>query len=186
MKVLLCSPKYFDVTEFDPDNKHMDPANKPNKALAFTQHDKLVQLYEDLGLEVYLIPPRKGLVDMTFSANCGFVDGQLFIPSRFKPLRRRDEAGYYENFFRELGYNICHLSGKETFEGAGDAIPYKDKILCGYGFRTSKEALPYLERFAQKEVVPLKLVRPGKGKKICYHLDTAGIFLEEAGALIMY
>jgi N-dimethylarginine dimethylaminohydrolase len=166
MRVLLCSPKYFDVTESDPQNKHMDPNDRPNLKLAIQQHDRLVGLYDHLGLEVYLISPAPNLVDMTFAANLGVIVGNKAVLSNFTPLRRRLETDYYGPCLASLGYQIFRLPEGLFFEGAGDAILYKGKILCGYGFRTSHSALKLVER-------------------ILYHLDTAGIFMEEAGKIIL-
>lgn len=182
----MCEPTYFDVLETDPVNLHMDPNRRPDREKAVAQHCRLQALYEALGVKVHLIPPRSGLVDMTFTANLGLVLGKRVLLSNFRPERRRDESRAHQEFLTRLGYEVTVLPQGIFFEGAGDAIPFRDKILCGYGFRTSKEALPYVERFVQREIVPLELVKPGKGKKICYHLDTAGIFLEEAGALLVY
>jgi len=186
MRVLLCAPTYFDVPETDIDNKHMDPKNRPNFLLAKAQHDALIQTYENLGLEVWLIPPRKGLVDMTFTANCGFAVGKKFVLSNYKPLRRREEAGHFKEFFESLGYQVFILPEGVFFEGGGDAVLYKDKILCGYGFRTSKDALPYLERFLEKEVVLLELIKPSRGDKNFYHFDTTIIVLEDIESFISY
>jgi N-dimethylarginine dimethylaminohydrolase len=185
MRVLLCSPKYFDVTESDPQNKHMDPNDRPNLKLAIQQHDRLVGLYDHLGLEVYLISPAPNLVDMTFAANLGVIVGNKAVLSNFTPLRRRLETDYYGPCLASLGYQIFRLPEGLFFEGAGDAILYKGKILCGYGFRTSHSALKLVERLLETEVVPLKLKLPGRGKRILYHLDTAGIFMEEAGKIIL-
>lgn len=185
MKVLLCSPEYFDVTESDPQNKHMDPANRPDLNLAIQQHDRLVSIYDHLGLEVYLIPPAPGLVDMTFSANLGVIVGKKLVLSNFTPLRRRLETDYYGPYLASLGYEVMRLPDGVFFEGAGDAILYQNKILCGYGFRTSHSALKLIERLLDTEVVPLKLKFPGRGKRNLYHLDTAGIFMEEAEKIIL-
>lgn len=186
MRVLLCAPTYFDVPETDIDNMYMDPVNRPNLFLAKAQHDALIKIYENLGLETWLIPPKKGLVDMTFTANCGLVIGKKIILSNFKPQRRRGEAKQFKEFFESLGYQIYILPEGLFFEGSGDAVSYKDKILCGFGFRTSKQALPYIERIAEKEVVPLELKHPGAGKKIFYHLDTAVLVMDELETLIAY
>lgn len=186
MKVLLCWSSYFDVTEFDPQNKHMDPNQRPNVELAATQHRELVDIYDQLGLDVYLAPPVSKLVDMVFTANLGVIIGNKVLMSNFTPMRRREESEYFASFLRKLGYLPYHLPQGIFFEGAGDAIVFGDKILCGYGFRTSKRALAYIEHLMDREVIPLQLQYPGGGKRILYHLDTAGIFMEDAETVILY
>lgn len=186
MKVLLCSPKYFDVLEHDPDNLHMDPDDRPDRPRAFRQHQELVDFYDKLGLEVHLIPPVNGLVDMAFTANCGLVIGDKVILSNFKPERRRAEKLHFRNFFEEQGYRIYELPPDLFFEGAGDAILYRNKIIVGYGFRTSKGALPRIEKVMGREVVPVKLINPGEGKKNLYHFDTTATVLAEQEILIAH
>ncbi len=184
MKVLLCKPEYFDVTEFDRQNKHMDPRQRPNLGKALRSHEQLIEIYKLLGIEVLFIEPRPDLVDMTFSANCGLVFGKKVLLSNFRPDRRKLESLHYGKYFESQGYEVHTLPKDIYFEGAGDAIPYKNKILLGYGFRTDKEAIPYIERFTGREAVPLELKRPGKGKKILYHFDTTSIILEEIETFI--
>ncbi len=186
MQVLLCSPHYFDVPEFDPQNKHMDPYARPDLARALAQHDELVNVYHYLGINVYLIRPIPKLVDMTFTANLGFIHNKKVLLSNFTPARRREESDHFGSFLRKLGYLPYTIPQGIFFEGAGDAIPFRGKILCGYGFRTSLGALSYLERLMEKEVVPLELRDPGEGKRILYHLDTTGIFMEDIETVIAY
>lgn len=182
----MCEPLYFDVPETDPDNLHMDPQNRPDRSKAVIEHHQLRCLYEALGIKIRLLPPPPGLVDITFTANLGLVIGKKVLISNFKPERRRGESRYYREFLEKLGYEIHTLPEGIFFEGAGDALLYRDKILCGYGFRTSKAAIPYVEKLAGKEVVPVQLLHPGDGKKILYHLDTACMVFEGPKALIIH
>jgi len=184
LKVLLCKPEYFDVTEFDRQNKHMDPGKRPNRNRALQSHKQLAEIYSLLGVETLFIEPVPGLIDMTFSANCGLVLGKKVLLSNFRPERRRPESLHYRKYFESLGYEVHHLPEDIYFEGAGDAIPYKNKILLGYGFRTDKKAIPYIEKFSEREVVPLELKHSGKGKKILYHFDTTSVVLEEIETFI--
>ena len=186
MKVLLCWSPYFDVTEFDPQNKHMDPNQRPDLARAFTQHCELVDVYNQLGLDVYMARPVPKLVDMVFTANLGLIVDKKVLLSNFTPARRREESEYFGSYLQKLGYLTYGLPQGIFFEGAGDAILFGDKILCGYGFRTSKTALSYIEHLMDREVVPLELRYPGEGKRIFYHLDTAGIFMEDIETAILY
>jgi N-dimethylarginine dimethylaminohydrolase len=186
MKVLLCRPQYFDVPEFDPQNKHMNPNVRPDLVRALKQHEKLADLYHHLGLDVYFARPVPKLVDMTFTANLGFISGRKVLLSNFTPARRREESEHFGSFLRKLGYLPYTMPQGIFFEGAGDAIPFKGKILCGYGFRTSPVALAYLAALMEKEVVPLELCDLGARKRILYHLDTAGIFMEDIETVIAY
>ncbi len=179
MRVLMCAPPFFDVTEKDKHgNLHMDPNNRPDKKWAHAQWENLVALYQNLGVEVIFIDPVPELPDMTFAANCGLTfmkNGKpCFIPSNFRPERRRGERPHYINFFTRLGYEIIELPEQVFFEGAGDALTLADDtLLVGHGFRTSREARAYLSALTGKKVVSLELQRPKGKDKILYHTDTA-------------
>ncbi|MDP3725579.1 MAG: arginine deiminase-related protein [bacterium] len=182
----MCKPLYFDVTEKDEHgNTHMNPLNRPSKALALEQHEKLVALYKELGLTVEFIEPVEGLRDMTFAANCGivFTKGSFtttqgkkwcFLSSNFRPERRRGEKEHYRSFFQKRNYYVLELDPHIFFEGSGDVIPFTNDVLfVGYGFRTSQEATLEISAKTGKIVIPLELQKSGEGTAVQYHLDTA-------------
>ena len=123
---------------------------------------------------------------MTFTANCGLVIGKKVILSNYKPVRRRGETAHFQKFFEIQGYQVYNLPKNLFFEGSGDAIPYKDKIICGYGFRTSRKTLDYIEKIMELETVPIGLVPQDAGRKNFYHFDTTTIVLEEKETFITY
>ncbi len=193
MRVLKCLPTFFDVLEKDKHgNTHMDPLNRPDKALALEQHEKLFSLDDWFGITVESIDPVPRLVDMTFTANCGvmFEKGgeHCVLLSNFRPQRRRGEQIHYERFFTERGYRVKKLPRGVFFEGAGDALPLtNDTLLVGFGFRTSREAIPHISAITGKRVVALELKRPEKGEDILYHLDTAmTVFTGERPSVVIY
>lgn len=67
------------------------------------------------------------------------------------------------------------------YEGSGETLVWKDKILIGHGFRTNEQAVAYLENYFgnQHQVIGLKLIHP-----YMYHLDTA--LLAVSDNLIIY
>ena len=186
LRVLFCKPLYYDVLGRDEDNFHMDPENRPDRVRAILEYMDFTLVFRRIGSERLFATSVPGLVDMTFTANCGFVMDNCVLLSNFKPLRRRPETEHFEAFFREHGFEIERLPEGIFFEGAGDAIPYKGKVLCGYGFRTAFQAIPYIEQFARQPVVDLALVHPRDRDKRFYHLDTAVMVLEDAETFIVY
>lgn len=178
MRFLMCEPCHIAVLESCAyGNTHMDPGNPPDVQKALREWGTLLAKYEHCGVPIEFIQPAYGLPDMAFSANCGYTftrNGEKsIILSNFRPERRRGEKKRYRKYFEEKRYRIFDLPDDIFFEGAGDAIPFDDSILVGYGFRTSKEALPHIQRITGKTIIPLELKHPGNGKKIFYHLDTA-------------
>lgn len=186
MQVLMCRPDFFTVDEADPDNLYMNPSDVPDRTLSFVQHDNLVQEYRNFGLNIHFVNSTPDLPDMTFTANSAFLCPGKALLASFKPLRRRGETVLYEKFYEALGYEIFLPPKGVFFEGAGDALVYGDKILLGYGFRTTQNAVPWLEKITGKEVVPLELVKPQTGDKIFYHTDTAILAFEKKKKIILY
>lgn len=188
MQVLVCSPQYFTVNEKDDENLYMDPSVRPDHKKSLAQHKNLTQgcYRAELGLDVRFIDPVVDLPDMTFTANSAFICDGKAILANFKPKRRHGETPVYEKFYKTLGYQIVIPPKGIFFEGAGDAILYHDKILLGCGFRTSKEAKPWLEKVTGREVVLLELVKPLVGDKNFYHRDTAILLFEQEKTFILY
>ena len=65
-----------------------------------------------------------------------------------------------------------------SFEGAGDALFVGDRLFCGYGFRTDREAHHPVARILEVDVVSLELVDPR-----FYHLDTCFCPLDATNVL---
>ncbi len=171
---------------------HMNPLDKPDKKLAMEQWEKLAALYASFGIALVYIEPVQGLPDMTFAANCGLTfitkNGEpAIILSNFRPERRRREKEHYRDYFKKvLKYRVFELPDEIFFEGAGDAIPFGEIILVGYGFRTSAGALPLISQITGKTVVPLALLlKPGPDKKTLYHLDTTMIACNKNDRLLI-
>jgi N-dimethylarginine dimethylaminohydrolase len=186
MRVLMCRPQFFTVNEKDPENLFMDPLNLPDRKLSLFQHEKLAQTYRGLGIDIRFIQPVNGLSDMTFAANSAFICDRKAILANFKPKRRQGETLIYEKFYKALGYETIVPPQDIFFEGAGDALLYRERILLGCGFRTSKKAGAWLEKITGREVILLELVKPLVGDKIFYHADTAILLFEEEKTFILY
>ncbi|MBI2109373.1 MAG: hypothetical protein HYT93_04365 [Parcubacteria group bacterium] len=192
----MIQPTYLNVTEKDKHgNLHMDPDNKPNLPKAIPQWKRLAEgAYIMLGVVGHFMNPVPGLPDMTFTANGAFTfigkDGRKYmIRSKFRPERRKGEERYFESYFMHtLHYAVINIWTDEYgtknknpiyFEGAGDAIPFGDAILMGYGFRTSYGMARELRAISGKRVIPLKLQKGDEGDKILYHLDTTMIVIDD-------
>lgn len=103
--------------------------------------------------------------------------------SRMHAPQRRDEVDHFEQFFRQLDYEIVRLSSSDAtaFEGMGDAIwhPRKYLIWGGYGFRTRQEVYQEIARELEVPIVLLRLE-----DEDFYHLDTCFSALNESTVLI--
>lgn len=164
--VFMCPPTYFDI-EYEI-NPWMHTNDQPAEDTAASQWQKLYRIYtEQLGWDVELIEPIKGLPDMVFATDCCLmIDGKIMLSS-FRYPERQPETGHFEQWLRDHGYTRLKKANN-FFEGGGDTMKYSDKIIAGYGFRSDREAHDELAEYFGREVISLKIVDPR-----FYHLDTS-------------
>lgn len=162
----MCAPNFFDI-EYEI-NIWMSQKNQVTEETAGDQWRKLYKIYtEQLGWNVQLIKPVKGLPDMVFATDCCLMIDDKILLSSFRYPERQPETGHFETWFREGGYSKIQKS-KNFFEGGGDNLICGDKILAGHGFRSSPEAAKELEDYFGREAISLKIIDPR-----FYHLDTS-------------
>lgn len=176
---LMCKPTCFAISyEINPWMKINNPADA---SLAHKQWDLLYSTITGAGAKVSLINPEDGLPDMVFTANAGLVKGDKVILSRFRHRERQGEAKYYEKWFSEHGYHCHSIPAGSAFEGAGDAVFYKDRMLLGYGFRTDISSHHHVGRIMEMRCLSLELVDPH-----FYHLDTCLQYIDDINLIIYY
>ncbi len=179
---LMCSPTYFDVTYAI--NPWMDPSVGVNVQLAVQQWTTLVETYRGLGHRVDLLEPVPGLPDLVFAANgATVVDGRV-LQARFANPQRRAEAPLHESWHRRHGAAVGETSlrgARAVNEAEGDFAILSDRILAGYGFRTTLAAHRELATMTARPVISLELVDPR-----FYHLDVALTVLDDTQDAIAY
>ncbi len=168
-RVLMCRPTYFEVTYSI--NPWMNPDHHTDGALAVAQWESLYATYLDLGFTVELIDPVPKLPDMVYTANGGFVVGDVALGARFAHAERIPEQEKFLTWFTANGYRVARP--EHVSEGEGDILVAGEVLLAGYGQRSDRRSLPELERVFGREVLPLHLHDP-----YFYHLDTALCVLE--------
>lgn len=141
--------------------------NKVKKGKVQEEFERLVEIYKKLGLEVLILPAQPGLLDMVYAANFGFVIDDIFIRSNFRYPQRRKEAYFAEQLFSKKGFKVKTLPEDIFFEGQGDMFYRDGKFFCGYGKRTMKKAIPYLEKILGEKLITFEVNDP-----YYYHLDT--------------
>ncbi len=157
----------------------MHVKNKVSKEKVLREYETLKDTYQFLGLEVLEIEPVKGLPDMVYAANLGFVKNNLFIKSNFKYRERQKESFYSKKYFEKIGFEIAEMPSGLFFEGQGDLLTANGKYFMGYGKRSSLEAKKYLEKFLRAEIIELKLSDP-----YFYHLDMSFAPLNKSTVVI--
>lgn len=178
----MCPPRFFDVTYAI--NPWMHPEVAIDCDLALAQWSHLVHAYRAHGHQVDELEPVEGLVDMVFAANgATVVDGHV-LPARFARAQRQAEAASHIAWHVANGasYGGSEVPNSTAVnEAEGDFAVLTDRILAGYGFRTTREAHHELAWVTGREVVSLKLVDPR-----FYHLDVALTVLDDETGLIAY
>jgi N-dimethylarginine dimethylaminohydrolase len=144
------------------------------------QWERLLRTLQDAGATVEAMEPADGLPDMVFTANAGLVWGDRFVPSRFKHPERSGEEEHYRRWFHGRGSPISSLPGNPYFEGAGDALPFRDRLIAGYRIRSEFDAHTALAKVLDVEVLSVELTDPR-----FYHLDLTFCPLDERRALIV-
>lgn len=166
-KVLMCRPTYFGIEyEINP-WMSLDKTTQPVDPLrAYTQWAALRDSIDHHG-EVVLIDEVQGLPDMVFTANGGYVRGEVAIVPNFKHKERQPESAVFEDYFFENGYDVKFINSV-AYEGQGDHLQDAfGRHWMGSGFRSDILAYAHLSQILQTYVTPLTLVDPR-----FYHLDT--------------
>lgn len=176
MAILMCRPDFFGI-EYEI-NPWMHVSVSVDRDLAAAQWDSLVSTYGRLGADVTLADPKPGLPDMVFSANAAAVWNDAAVLSNFRHAERRGEEPFWRRELEQRGLTVRELDSSLRFEGAGDALFVGDRLFCGYGFRTDRDAHRAVGRALGVDVVSLELVDPR-----FYHLDTCFCPLDDRTVL---
>ena len=173
----MCPPDYFGI-EYEI-NPWMRLNNQSDPVRAQAQWKELHHvLTRELGAAVELLEPVKGLPDLVFTANAGYIEGNLFISSSFKYKERQGETPFFDAWFQSNGYRIRKLGPNCIFEGAGDALSLGETVFAGYRHRSEVCSHQALGEIISRRVLSLELADP-----MFYHLDTCFCPLDSNAAL---
>jgi N-dimethylarginine dimethylaminohydrolase len=123
--------------------------------------------------------PEPGLPDLVFTANAGIVNGDQFVPARFRHPERQGETPYDIAWFREQGFTVDELPEDVHHEGAGDALPFGGVLVSGYRFRSDALSHADLSRLTGAAVRSIELV-----DERLYHLDLTFCPLDDRRAIV--
>ena len=163
--ILMCPPDFYGI-EYEI-NPWMSRSRASDEALAREQWHLLHAILVSLGVDVRLMTPIKGLPDLVFTANGGFMWRHTAFLPRFRHAARQGETAHDDRWFREQGFVTAEIPVGWDFEGAGDALFCGDTLYGGYIYRSDAAALQWLGSQLGCRVIPLQLVSP-----YYYHLDT--------------
>jgi N-dimethylarginine dimethylaminohydrolase len=178
-RYLVCPPSHFGVLyEINP---WMHKEVRVDPDVARTQWEDMVANLESAGARTEAMIPAQGLPDLVFTANAGVVDGDRFVLTRFRHAERRPEAKHDAEWFARKGFDVLEIPVEigVCFEGAGDALPFKNRLVAGYRFRSDFVAHAALAKLLDIPVVSLELTDAR-----FYHVDLTFCPLDDRRAII--
>jgi N-dimethylarginine dimethylaminohydrolase len=174
--ILMCPPDYYGI-EYEI-NPWMSRSRQSDPERSRQQWAALQALLQQLGAEIRLLEPVRGLPDLVFTANAALVVRNTIYLARFRYPARQPETAVDELWFREQGFDCITLPDRWSFEGAGDALFCGDTLFGGYVIRSDAGALHWLGGQIGCRTLPLQLV-----DQYYYHLDTCFCPLSDTEAL---
>ncbi len=184
-RYLLVRPDHFRVDYRI--NPFMDLATQPDAALARRQWDGLVTALQTAGAQVDVLALRPDAPDMVYAMNLGLAmgvphaGGRRTVLSHMRYAERRMETQTAHRWFDGAGFATSYVGrdGVGAHFEAGDAFPFGDALVVGYGPRTDDLGLKHLATELGVRVRGLRITHPGM-----YHLDLAFCPLDERRALV--
>ena len=181
---LMVEPDHFRVDYAI--NPYMDVRDQPDPMRARAQWLGLVDTLLGVGADVEVLGQRPDAPDMVYAMNLGLAlsrseqDRQV-VMSHMRYAERRMEARTAQPWFADQGF-VTSFVGRDGvgahFE-AGDAFPFGDALVVGYGPRTEELGLKHLATELGVRVRGLRITHPGM-----YHLDLAFCPLDDTRALV--
>ena len=179
----MVSPDHFRVDYSI--NPFMDPADQPDAALARAQWDELLVTLLTCGASVDVLRQREDAPDMVYAMNLGLaatVAGRRrMVMSHMRFPERRTEGLTARPHFDAAGFDTTEVGrdGIGAYFESGDAFPFGDALLVGFGKRTDEQGLKALACELDVRVRGLRIVHPAM-----YHLDLAFCPLDERRAMV--
>jgi N-dimethylarginine dimethylaminohydrolase len=143
------------------------------------QWDDLVENLRRAGAEIAMMLPQPRLPDLVFTANAGVVNGQQYVPSRFRHPQRRAESEHHRSWFNDHGFQVDPLPEGVTHEGAGDSLPFAGVLVSGYRWRSDAASHAYLSQLTGAAVRSVELA-----DERLYHLDLTFCPLDDRRAMV--
>lgn len=162
--IFICPPTTFTLAYEI--NAWMNIKNSIEQTKANLQWETLKKLLTQTGAEITTIQGDT-YPDSVFIANAGLIIGNTFILSRFRHIQRQPEEKIWKEQFLKRGYRVIQPPENHYFEGAGDALFFRNTLIGGTGFRSTKNTYDWIKENCQIDTLSVELIDP-----YFYHLDT--------------
>lgn len=136
-QVLMSYPQYLSIEPINVISKYFKDHQLDKKKID-EEFNLLVQTYQNLGIEVFFLPPSETYPDSVFARDFGACLKDGYILGRFKHEYRKNERKAYEKKMQELNIPQLFKVHEGYFEG-GDFFFLDDKtIVIGLLERTNQ------------------------------------------------
>jgi N-dimethylarginine dimethylaminohydrolase len=178
-EVYVCPPEHV-ALEYSI-NPWMDTEAPFSRELALEQWGTLIEAYREVmgSAQVKICPPKEGLTEVCFFGDSVFLCEGKALFGEFRHAERAPERAYVQEFLEGEGFTSRNIPEGVYFEGAGETVMWRDKILFGFGKRSDEIVRHFLRQTFGKDTIDLELETDA-----FYHLDTA--FLPLGDDLIAY
>lgn len=153
-RVLVSGADYFALDA--PINPYYD--DEPvNVARANSDHVKIVEAFDQAGMEVINVMPPQDSQDGVYTANWALVRDQKAVVSRLPDARKTEEA-YAAKTLASLGIETITVPDNWHFSGQGDALPCGRFLLAGQGYRADPRAQVFAAETLGYELIQLQTI----------------------------
>lgn len=136
-QILMSYPQYLSIEPINVISKHFKDHQLDKKKID-EEFNLLVQTYQNLGIEVFFLPPSETYPDSVFARDFGACLKDGYILGRFKHEYRKNERKAYEKKMQDLNIPQLFKVHEGYFEG-GDFFFLDDKtIVIGLLERTNQ------------------------------------------------
>lgn len=153
-KVLVSDANNFSVDQ--PINPHYF-FKELDKEKAKKEHQAVVSLFKQAGIEVLQVPSPTTSQDGIYTANWALVKNGVAVLARL-PNARKSEESYAQQALTNLGIEVVLVPDNLRFSGQGDALPCGKYLIAGSGYRSDAEAQQFAADKLGYELVQLKAV----------------------------
>lgn len=178
-QVLMSYPQYLSIEPINVISKHFKDHQLDKKKID-EEFNLLVQTYQNLGIEVFFLPPNETYPDSVFARDFGACLKDGYILGRFKHEYRKNERKAYEKKMQKLNIPQLFKVHEGYFEG-GDFFFLDDKtIVIGLLERTNQIGYQEIKEHFKNQYEVLFV----KSDPEFLHLDMCFNLIDEHLALI--
>lgn len=136
-QVLMSYPQYLSIEPINVISKHFKDHQLDKKKID-EEFNLLVQTYQNLGIEVFFLPPSETYPDSVFARDFGACLKDGYILGRFKHEYRKNERKAYEKKMKELNIPQLFKVHEGYFEGGDFFFLDDNTIVIGLLERTNQ------------------------------------------------